>query len=232
MKKLSIVIPAYNEKKTIEELIRRVKAVNLGGISKEIIVVDDGSTDGTREILKSIPDIRYFFHEKNKGKGGAIKTGFKIATGDILTIQDADLEYDPNELADVIKPVIEGKSEAVLGVRIQPEKDLRRHKSLYWISWFGNHVITRFTNILFWNNAGEYEGCYKAFTKKLVDSIEVKTDGFEYDNELICKLLKRGYRTVDVPIHYYPRNYEEGKKINWKDGFRILWIILKTRFVD
>lgn len=230
--RLSIIIPAYNEKNTIEEIVRQIKAADFDGLEKEIIVVDDGSTDGTREILKNIHEIKYFFHESNKGKGGAIKTGFKLATGDILTIQDADLEYDPRELTAVIKPIINGKTEVVLGVRIPPEKDLRRHKSLYWISWLGNKVITWTTNILFWNNAGEYEGCYKAFTKKLVDSINVKTDGFDYDNELVCKALKMGYQTIDVPIHYYPRNYEEGKKINWKDGFRILWTIFKTRFTD
>lgn len=232
MKKLSIVIPAYNEKKTIEKIVGLVRAVNLGDIEKEIIIVDDGSTDGTREILKTMPGIRYFFHEKNLGKGGAIKTGFKIATGDILTIQDADLEYDPQDLIAVIRPIAQGKTEAVLGVRITPEKDLRRHKSLYWISWLGNKAITWTTNILYWNNAGEYEGCYKAFTKSLVDSIDIKTNGFDYDNELVCKILKRGFKTVDVPIRYYPRNYDEGKKINWKDGFKILWTIIKYRFND
>lgn len=231
MKKLSIVIPAYNEKNTIEEIIRRILNVDLKGLDREIIVVDDGSRDGTRDILKNIKGIRYIFHEKNLGKGGAVKTGFKNATGDILIIQDADLEYDPNEYYEVIKPILEGKTEVVLGDRIQPDKDLRRHKSLYWISWFGNHIITIVTNILYFNNAGEYEACYKAFTKKLIDSIPIKTNGFEYDNELVCKILKRGYKTINVPIHYYPRSYEEGKKINWKDGFIILWTIVKYRFI-
>ncbi|MDO8493091.1 MAG: glycosyltransferase family 2 protein [bacterium] len=232
MKKLSIIIPAYNEKNTIEKIVGLVKVADMGDVEKEIIIVDDGSKDGTRDILKSMPGIRYVFHDKNLGKGGAIKTGFKISTGDILTIQDADLEYDPEDLRAVIRPILEGKTEAVLGVRIAPDKDLRRHKSLYWISWFGNKVITWTTNILYWNSAGEYEGCYKAFTKSLVDSIDVKTNGFDYDNELVCKILKRGLHTVDVPIRYYPRNYDEGKKINWKDGFKILWTIVKYRFHD
>jgi len=232
MKKLSIIIPAYNEKNTIEEIIRRIKTVDLSGLEKEIIVVDDGSKDGTREILKNIAGIKYIFHEKNLGKGGAVKTGFQNATGDILIIQDADLEYDPNEYYEVIKPILEGKTEVVLGNRIQPDKDSRRHKSLYWLSWFGNWAITLTTNILYLNNAGEYEACYKAFTKRLIDGILIKTNGFEYDNELICKILKRGYKTVNVPIHYYPRSYEEGKKINWKDGLRILWTIVKYRFID
>jgi len=233
MHKLSIVIPAYNERNTIEAIIEKIKAVNLGnGIEKEIIVVDDGSKDGTREIIQRIAGIRYIFHEKNLGKGGAMKTGFKNSTGDILIIQDADLEYDPNEYLPVIKPILDGRTEMALGARIQPEKDWRRRKSLYWLSWIGNNAITLLTNILYWNDAGEYEACYKAFTKKLVNSIEIKSNGFEYDNELVCKALKRGYKSINVPIHYYPRSYGEGKKINWKDGFRILWTILKYRFID
>lgn len=224
-------MPAYNEKDTIEEIIRRVKAVVLP-LEKEIIVVDDGSKDGTREILKTIPGIRYIFHEKNLGKGGAVKTGFKNATGEIVIVQDADLEYDPNDYLAVIKPILEGKTEVTNGVRISPENDDRKKKSFYWLSWLGNNLITWTTNLLYWNNAGEYEGCYKAFTKRLIDSIEVRTNNFDYDNELICKILKRGYKPIDVPIHYYPRSYEEGKKIGWRHGFLILWTIIKTRFVD
>lgn len=232
MKKLSIIIPAYDERNTIEEIIRRVKAVNLDGLEKEIIVVDDGSKDGTREILKNISGIKYIFHEKNLGKGGAVKTGFKNATGDILITQDADLEYDPNEYSDVIRPILEGRTEAVLGVRIEPKRDIKMNKPLYWLGWLGNKSITWFTNVLYLNNAAEYAGCYKAFTKKLIDSITVNSNGFAYEHELVCKILKKGYRTVDVPIHYYPRSYEEGKKINWKDGFKILWAVVKYRFID
>jgi len=232
MKKLSIVIPAYNEKNTIKEIISRIKAVDLNGLEKEIIVVDDGSKDGTREILKNIAGIKYIFHEKNLGKGGAVKTGFQNATGDIVIIQDADLEYDPNEYYEVIKPILDGRCEMVLGDRIQPDKDSRRHKSLYWLSWLGNEIITLTTNILYWNNAGEYEACYKAFTRKLINSIAIKTDGFDYDNELVCRALKKGYKSINVPIHYYPRSYEEGKKINWKDGLKILWTVVKYRFVN
>lgn len=230
--KLSIIIPAYNEKATIEKIIRRIKAVNLGAVEKEIIVVDDGSRDGTREILKKIPDIRYIFNEKNLGKGGAVKTGFKNATGDILIIQDADLEYDPQDYLSMIQPILDGKTEVTNGVRIQPLNDSRRITISYWLHWLGNNAITWTTNWLYWNNAGEYEGCYKAFTKKIIDSIKVKTNNFDYDNELVCKILKRGHKIIDVPIHYYPRNYEEGKKISWKHGLLILWTIVKTRFPD
>ena len=232
IKKLSIIIPAYNEKGTIREIIRRVEAVDLGGIEKEIIVVDDGSSDGTREILKTIHGIKYIFHEKNLGKGGALRTGFKEATGEVVIPQDADLEYDPRDFRALIKPILENKTEVVLGVRIDPEKDERKKKSFYWLAWLGNKAITWATNILYWNNAGEYEGCYKAFSKRLADSINVKTNGFEYENELICKILKRGYKTADAPIHYYPRGYSEGKKIKPKDGFKILWAIIKYRFVE
>lgn len=232
MHKLSIVIPAYNEKNTIEALLTKVKAVDLGDIEKEIIVVDDGSKDGTREILQQISGIRYIFHEKNLGKGGAVKTGFKNANGDMVIIQDADLEYDPNDYAAMIRPILDGRAEVVNGVRIQPECDERKKKSLYWISWLANHLITQLTNWLYWANAGEYEGCYKVFAKKLVDSIEIKTNDFDFDNELMCKILKRGITPIDVPIHYYPRSYAEGKKINWKHGFKILGTIIRIRFID
>lgn len=232
-KKLSIIIPAFNEIKTIEEIIRRVKKVSLPlGLGAEIVVVDDGSNDGTREILKTIPNIRYIFHEKNLGKGGAVKTGFKAATGDMLIIQDADMEYDPNDYLAVIQPILDGRTEVTNGVRIENRLRESNRISVGVLGWLGNQVITFTINWLYWNNAGEYEGCYKAFTKKLVDQIEVKTNNFDYDNELICKILKRGYKTIDVPIHYYPRSYHEGKKINWKHGFIILWTVIKTRFVD
>ena len=230
IKKLSIIIPAYNEKNTIAEIVRRVMVVDLGEIEKEIIVVDDGSTDGTREILKTIPGIRYIFHRKNLGKGGALRTGFEAATGEAVIPQDADLEYDPNDFPALIKPILEDKTEVVLGVRVEPEKDDRKKKSFYWLAWLGNKAITWTTNILYWNDAEEYEGCYKVFTKRLVASINVKTNGFEYENELICKALKRRYKTIDVPINYSPRNYQQGKKIKPKDGFKILWTIIKYRF--
>jgi glycosyltransferase involved in cell wall biosynthesis len=230
MPRLSIIIPAYNEMGTIEQLIQKVSEVHLPEIEKEIIVVDDGSKDGTRETLQKISGIRYIFHEKNLGKGGAVKTGFKAATGDILLIQDADLEYDPNDYAAMIAPILSRKTELVLGVRIMPDRDGRRKKSLYWLSWLGNYAITWSTNLLYSNNAEEYEGCYKAITKSLAEKIEVETNDFDFDNELICKALKRGYKTVDVPIRYYPRSYDDGKKINWRHGVKILKTIFYYRF--
>ncbi|MEK7217576.1 MAG: glycosyltransferase family 2 protein [Patescibacteria group bacterium] len=232
MTKFSIIIPCFNEKNTIVEIIKQVQKVSLLNIEKEIIVVDDGSTDGTRELVAKLPGIKYFFHDKNLGKGGAVKTGFREATGEIVIIQDADLEYDPNEYSAMIAPILNGDSEIVLGVRIFPNHDLRRRKSNYWLAWLGNHCITWLTNILYGNWAGEYEGGYKAFTKKLIDCVSVKTNDFDFDNELICKILKLGHKTADVPIHYHPRGYLEGKKINYKHGVKILWTILKYRFID
>lgn len=229
--KLSVIIPAYNEERTIRKIIGLVQSTDIPGIEKEIIVVDDGSTDQTRAILQSMMGIRYIFHERNLGKGGAIKTGFEKATGDIYIIQDADLEYDPGDYHAVIRPILNGKTNVVLGVRIFSKRDERRKKSLYWLSWLGNHLITLTTNILYLNDAGEYEACYKAFTKKALSDVRVETNNFDYDNELVCKLLRLGYKTMNVPIRYYPRSYSEGKKINWKHGFLILWTIIKWRFL-
>jgi len=233
--KLSVVIPAYNEKSTILEILRRIDAVDLGDINKEIIIVDDGSTDGTRDVLRDLEKLNKYkivYQEKNQGKGAAIRTGFKEVSGDFVIIQDADLEYDPQDYPAMLKPVLNNASVAVLGKRIQPQSDERKHKSFYWFSWFGNKLITWTTNWLYWNNAGEYEACYKVFPKRLIDTIDVRTDNFDFDNELICKLLKKGYKTIDVPIHYYPRSYKEGKKINWRHGFLILWTIVKCRFIE
>jgi len=229
--KLSIIIPAFNERSTILEILKRIENVDLG-LEKEIIIVDDCSTDGTVDILKGLDKSQYkiILKNKNEGKGAAIKTGLAQARGEFVIFQDADIEYDPRDYPAMIQPILDGKTEVVLGIRIKPERDERKRKSLYWLSFIGNKFITWTTNLLFWNNAGEYEGCYKAFTKRLLDTVSITANGFEYDNELICKILKKGYKTIDVPIHYYPRNYETGKKINWKDGFKILLTIIKERF--
>ncbi len=229
--KLSIIIPAYNEKNTILEILKRIESVNLN-LEKEIIIVDDHSTDGTVDILKKLNGSQYkiIFKDKNEGKGAAIKTGLTQAQGEFVIFQDADIEYDPRDYPAMIQPILDGKTEVVLGVRIKPEQNERRRKSLYWLSFIGNKLITWTTNLLFWNNAGEYESCYKAFTKRLLDTVSITANGFEYDNELICKILKKGYKTIDVPIRYYPRNYEAGKKIKWQDGFKILLTIIKERF--
>ncbi len=232
MSKLSIIIPCYNEEKTIREIIAKVQAVELPGMTKEIIAVDDGSTDRTRDILMNTPGIQYIFHEKNLGKGGAVKTGFKQATGDLLIIQDADLEYDPHDYPAMVAPLLKRRDVITLGARINPKHDERKKKSHYWLAWFGNRLITWTTNWLFWNNAKDYEGCYKVFPAEAVAAVVIHTNDFDYDNEIVCKLLKRGYKTINVPIRYYPRGYGDGKKIKWHHGFKILWTIAKYRFID
>ncbi len=232
MKRLSIIIPAYNEEKTISKIIELVKLADIGNLEKEIIVVDNNSKDSTFEIVSNIPNVK-IFKEFVPGKGAAVKRGFREATGDILLIQDADLEYDPNDYQAVIQPILDQQADITLGIRIRIKcrrKD-DHHKILYFLGLLGNYAITWTTNILYLNNAGEYEGCYKALTKKLADSIEVRTNNFDFDNELVCKILKKGGKTIDVPIHFFPRNYEEGKKINWRHGFLILWTIIKYRFI-
>jgi glycosyltransferase involved in cell wall biosynthesis len=229
MKKISIIIPAYNEERTISELVKRVKEAHVWSLEKEIIVVDNCSTDATLEIVKSIPEIKIFI-EKERGKGAAVKCGMREATGDIFIIQDADLEYDPNDYEAVIKPILDGETEMVLGIRIEDRS--RNDRYVYWFGGLGNKIITLVTNILYNNNAEEYEGCYKAFTKKIVQSINVKANDFDFENELVCKALKLGYKSIDVPIHYSPRTYAEGKKINWRHGFKIIWTTIKTRFIN
>ena len=224
--KLTIIIPAYNEEKTVAELIRRVKEAPLS-IDKEII---DASRDSTPQILQTLEGIKSVLLSSNVGKGGALKAGIKEATGDIIIFQDADLEYDPQDYRAMIRPILDGKTEITNGVRIENRLRESNLISVGILGWLGNHAITWTTNILYLNNAGEYEGCYKAFTAELLKPIYVKTNDFDFDNELICKILKKGYKPIDVPIHYYPRSYAEGKHINWKHGFKILWTIIKTRF--
>jgi glycosyltransferase involved in cell wall biosynthesis len=231
-KLLSVIIPVHNEEETIGAIISRIKSVKLpGGYRKEIIVVDDGSSDSTARIVSRIKGARLVQHKDNRGKGAALKTGIKNCTGDIVLFQDGDLEYNPRDYPALIRPIIEGKTEVVIGVRATPWSN-RGRWYFYYPYWLGNSLITWMTNLLYGARIKEYEGCYKAFTSKLLCSISIRADGFEFDNELICKVLKRGHSPAAVPIHYTPRDYSQGKKIRWHDGLRILWVILKYRFVD
>jgi glycosyltransferase involved in cell wall biosynthesis len=231
--KLSVIIPAYNERGTIEAVVRRVQAVNLGPIEKEIIVVDDGSRDGTTEILKELSGIRHIPHERNAGKGAALTTGFQAATGDIVLIQDADLEYNPDDYPTVIRPILEGSSDVVMGSRfiLYKPKFFGKRRSPYLSHYVGNVLITSITNLLYGQRFTDYEGCYKAFRRSLVAATPVKTNGFEFDNELICKLIRKGARIAEVPIRYTPRTYAHGKKITWRHGVIMLWTIIKWRFL-
>lgn len=229
--KLSIIIPAYNEAHTIEAVVRRAQAVDLGCVEKEILVVDDGSHDGTADVLKGLVGIRHIIHDHNAGKGAAITTGGRVATGDIILLQDADLEYDPADYPVVIKPILEKRCEIVIGSRFLLERPVffGRRRSPYLSHYVGNLFIVFLTNLLYRKRFTDYEGCYKAMTRDVFAKTPVSAKGFEFDNELLCKAMRKGVRIEEVPIHYKPRTYASGKKITWRHGLIILWTILKWR---
>lgn len=226
MHKVSIVIPAYNEKETIEKILEKVKGVSLPNAEKEIIVVDDGSTDGTREILEKTKGIRYIFHDKNQGKGGAVKTGFQNATGDILLIQDADLEYEPNEYLRLLAPIFSGQADVVYGSRFIGRDP---HRVLYIWHYLANKFLTMLSNMFTGLNLSDMETCYKAFRKEVVDSFKdtLESKKFGIEPELTAKVAKGRWRIYEIGISYYGRTYEEGKKINWKDGIAAIWHIIR-----
>ncbi|MFO0697732.1 MAG: glycosyltransferase family 2 protein [Nitrospira sp.] len=230
--KLSIIIPAYNEEETIADVVRRVRAVDLGEIQKEIIIVDDASQDRTREVLATLQYVTTASHPMNKGKGAALSTGITLATGDIIIFQDADLEYTPEDYPAVIEPLIAKRCEAVLGSRFLHERPVffGKRKSPYLSHYIGNILIIWITNVLYRQQFTDYEGCYKAFLRSVLIDTPVRATGFEFDNELICKLLRKGIRVEEVPIRYRPRTYAQGKKITWQHGLTMLWTILRWRF--
>jgi len=222
--KLSIIIPCYNEIKTIEEALQLVLDSPIE--NKEIVIVDDHSQDGTVQFLKSInnKNIKIAYHDKNKGKGAALRTGFSLATGDIYIIQDADLEYEPKDYETVITPIIEGKADVVLGSRFKGGKP---HRVLYFWHMVGNKVITLLSNMLSDLNLSDVEACYKAFRREVIDSIELKENRFGFEPEIVAKVAKKRLRIYEVGISYYARTYAEGKKIGWKDGVRAIYCILR-----
>lgn len=226
MTKLSVIIPAYNEKDTLETVVKQVRSVDLPVSEIEIVIVDDGSTDGTREIIKGMSGIKYVFHENNQGKGGAVKTGFQKATGDILIIQDADLEYDPEEYKQILGPIISGRADVVYGSRF---KGAEPHRVLYVFHAFANKFLTFFSNILTGLNLSDMETCYKAFRKEVVDSFKDKlvSKRFGIEPELTAYVARGKWRVYEVGVSYYGRTYEEGKKINWKDGLAAIWHIIR-----
>lgn len=229
--KLSIIIPVYNEEATVREIIRRVNAVQLDGIEKEIIAVDDGSQDNSAQILRDEAEkgrIQAYFHPQNRGKGAAIRTALDHVSGDIVLIQDADLEYDPRDYPQLIAPILEGRATVVYGSRFLggPRKAM-----LFW-HMVGNKALTLVTNLLYDTILSDMETCYKVFKTEVIKPISIRSRRFEVEPELTAKILKRGIRIYEVPISYNGREYEEGKKITWKDGFIALWTLVKYRFVD
>ncbi len=227
---LSVVVPVYNEKGTILQIIEKVLRLD---IVKEVIVVDDGSTDGTKELLQTAAfdaRVRTCFHNRNRGKGAALRTGFGHVTGEIVTIQDADLEYDPSEFIEMSKPIIEGVADVVYGSRLSGGKPQRVH--LFWHR-MGNGFLTFVTGILYNTTLSDMETCYKMFRKNVLDGIRIKSDGFSVEPELTAKICKhKEWRIYELPISYYGRSYAEGKKISWRHGFSALWTLFKYRFTD
>lgn len=225
--KLSIVIPVYNEKKYIREIVKQVREVNLPGIEKEIIIVDDYSTDGTRDILKNVlikEVAQVVYHEGNMGKGAALRTGFQYASGDVVIIQDADLEYDPAEYGKLLKPILDGKADAVYGSRFVGSEP---HRVLFFWHYLGNKLLTLLSNMFTNLNLTDMETCYKMFRKEVLDSIQIEQNRFGFEPEITAKLARGNWRIYEIGISYSGRNYAEGKKINWQDGVQALWCIFK-----
>ncbi len=226
--KLSVIIPCYNERPTVATVIDRVRAV---GLAHEIIVVDDGSTDGSREVLAQIDprdDLKIILHDHNQGKGAAVRTGFKAATGDVFLIQDADLEYDPREYPILLRPIEEGISKVVYGSRFLGGP----RKAMFFWNMVANRTLTFVTNILYNAILSDMETCYKVFRAEVVREIPLRSRRFDFEPEITAKVLKRGYRIYEVPISYNGREWEEGKKITWKDGVIAMWTLFRYRFTD
>lgn len=226
--KLSVIIPIFNEKDTLKEIISRVQET---GIPNEIILVDDGSSDGTINIVKEYEGkegFKIIIHNKNQGKGAAVRSGLNAATGDVLLIQDADLEYDPRDYPTLLKPIEEGLADVVYGSRFLGGS---RRVAMFW-HMVANKLLTLFTNVLYNTILTDMETGYKVFKKEVVEDMPLHAKRFEFEPEFTAKILKRKYRIFEVPISFNPRGYEEGKKIGLSDAFEAIWALMKYRFVD
>jgi len=238
---LSIVMPVYNEENFLREIVSRVQAVDLGPIQRELVIVDDCSRDSSPQILATMegevsvnPQARPFDrpirverHGVNQGKGAALRTGFALAQGDLVLIQDADLEYDPEDYPKLLSPVLKGKAQVVYGSRFTGER-----RNMFFHHWVGNKFLTLLTNILYNTTLSDMETCYKLFTRQALQGVVIKSDRFNFEPEITAKILKKGIRIYEVPISYTGREFDEGKKITWRDGLVALWALVKFRFTD
>ena len=226
--KLSVIMPVYNEQDTVREIVSRVREIDQ---VYELVIVDDGSQDGTQAILQelsNLPGVRVITHDHNQGKGAAVVTGFKAAIGDVFVVQDADLEYDPQDYGKLLQPLKEGQCEVVYGTRFATSKI---HKA-FFLSYLANRFLTWVTNLLYGSKLTDMETCYKVFRRELVENMTIHARRFEFEPEFTAKLLKQGVKVVEVPISFDPRGYSRGKKITAWDGVVALWTLIKYRFVD
>jgi glycosyltransferase involved in cell wall biosynthesis len=230
---LSVIIPVFNEKQTLEGLVEKVDRVDLSALNltMEIVVIDDCSQDGTQDVANQLVEkgkIRLVRHNKNQGKGAALRTGFQKAQGEIVLIQDADLEYDPGEYPKLLRPIVEGKADVVYGSRFMGGEP---HRVLYFWHYIGNRFLTLLSNMMTNLNLSDMETCYKVFRSEILKSIRLKENRFGFEPEVTAKISRLGCRIYEVGISYTGRTYDEGKKINWKDGVRALWCIIKYKVV-
>lgn len=237
--KLSIIIPVFNEEKTITDLIKKVAAVKFPNAEKEIVIINDCSTDGTaqklQQLAKSVPDLTIITHSKNQGKGAAVRTGFAKATGDYIVIQDADLEYDPNQLPMLFKPIQEGIAAVVYGTRLKRLPHLHKEESRgrFLLHYLGNRFLSFITSALYLQWITDMETCYKIFPRAFLKKTTIYGNGFDFEPEITAKLIKHGYKIVEIPITTTPRGYEEGKKLQtFPEGFRALITLIKYRLSD
>lgn len=227
MKKVSILIPVFNEKKFLLEILKRVEAVDFE-LEKEIILIDDYSTDGTQNLYKDLP-YKILYHSHNQGKGAALRTGIEAATGDIIIIQDADLEYNPEDYKELVKLIKSNCADAVYGSRLA---DSRNSENFLFLSFLANKVLTMITRLLFGTDLTDMETCYKAFRADILKSIQIKSNRFDFEPEITAKILKRGVRFMETPISYNARKTKHGKKIGWKDGIQAIFALIKYRLFD
>ena len=226
LRMLSVIVPVFNERVTIAEILRRIRAAQVP-LELEVVVVDDGSSDGTGKVLQALQDstVRVVSHAGNQGKGAAVRTGLAMVRGDVVLVQDADLEYDPDDWSKLLDPLLKGKAQVVYGSRFTGER-----KNMLPSHWMGNRFLTLVTNVLYRSTLSDMETCYKLFDRRVLEGITIESDRFEFEPEITAKVLRRGYRIYEVPISYAGRELDEGKKIGWRDGIGALVTLVRYRF--